>query len=97
MISVETLLPYVKQGLRATTTAFDDYELTMLIRAAQQDLGVAGVIVPDEYDDLVAQAIVTYCKAEFGLPEDADRLKRAYDEKKSQLVTCTGYTDWGEA
>lgn len=83
----------VKTALRITTNAYDG-ELTELIGAAQLDLGVAGVVVPSTLDELVTRAIVTYCKCNFGLPEDYDRLKRAYDEQKAQLVTCTGYTDW---
>ena len=84
----------VKMALRISTTAYDD-ELTDLMAAAQQDLGVAGVIIPEELDALVTWAIITYCKVHFGLPDDADRLKRSYDEQKAQLVTCTGYTEWG--
>ncbi|MBQ2212024.1 MAG: DNA-packaging protein [Ruminococcus sp.] len=72
---------------------FDD-ELNRLINAAQLDLGVAGVVVPAPLDDLVKTAVCTYCKFNFGIPEDAERLKRSYDEQKAQLVTCTGYTDW---
>lgn len=84
----------VKTALRISTTAYDD-ELTDLMAAAQLDLGVAGVVIPEELDALVARAIITYCKVHFGLPDDADRLKRSYDEQKAQLVTCTGYTEWG--
>lgn len=83
----------VKMALRIGTDAFDD-ELTDLIAAAQLDLGVAGVIVPETLDELVTRAVVTYCKMSFGLPEDYDKLKKSYDEQKAQLVTCTGYTDW---
>ena len=88
------MLEKVKTALRIKTNAYDD-ELTDLIASAQLDLGVAGVIVPDDVDVLVTRAIITYCKMHFGLPEDADRLKRSYDEQKAQLVTCTGYTEWG--
>ncbi len=88
------MLEKVKTALRIKTNAYDD-ELTDLIASAQLDLGVAGVIVPDDVDALVIRAIITYCKMHFGLPEDADRLKRSYDEQKAQLVTCTGYTEWG--
>lgn len=85
----------VKVALRITTTAYDS-ELTYLIAAAELDLGVAGVVVPDPLDALVERAVITYCKLHFGIPEDADRLKRSYDEQKAQLVTATGYTDWGD-
>ena len=90
------MLEKVKTALRITTTAYDD-ELTDLITSAQLDLGVAGVVLLETIDALVTRAIITYCKVHFGLPEDADRLKASYDEQKAQLVTCTGYTDWGEA
>lgn len=87
------MLDKVKMALRISTDALDS-ELSDLISAAQQDLGIAGVIVPEELDAIVSQAIITYCKMSFGLPEDADRLKRSYDEQKAQLSTATGYTDW---
>ena len=89
-------LDNVKMALRITTTAYDS-ELTYLIAAAELDLGVAGVVVPDTLDALVERAIITYCKVNFGIPEDAERLKRSYDEQKAQLVTATGYTNWGDA
>ena len=88
-------LDNVKMALRITTTAYDS-ELTYLIAAAELDLGVAGVVVPDTLDALVERAIITYCKVNFGIPEDAERLKRSYDEQKAQLVTATGYTNWGD-
>lgn len=83
----------VKTALRITVDNYDA-ELTELIDAAKLDLGVAGVVLPGALDALVTRAVVTYCKMSFGLPEDYDRLKAAYDEQKAQLVTCTGYTDW---
>lgn len=86
-------LDKVKTRLRITTTAFD-VELVDLIAAAEADLGIAGVIVPDTLDEICLMAVSTYCKMNFGLPEDYDRLKRSYDEQKAQLVTATGYTDW---
>lgn len=89
-------LDKVKMALRITTSAYND-ELTDLIEAAKLDLGIAGVILPSTLDELCDRAIITYCKMHFGLPEDADRLKRSYDEQKAQLVTATGYTDWGDA
>lgn len=89
------MLEKVKTALRITTDRYDE-ELNDLIEAAQLDLGVAGVTIPEEIDALVRKAVVTYCKMSFGLPEDYDRLKRSYDEQKAQLATCTGYTTWTE-
>lgn len=90
------LLDDVKLALRLTTSAYD-IELSDLIMAGLSDLGVAGVINEDTDDALVKRAIVTYCKIHFGSPSDFDRLKRIYDEQKAQLVTATGYTNWGDA
>lgn len=87
------MLDKVKMALRISTDAFDQ-ELKDLIAAAQQDLGIAGVIVPETMNEIVTRAIITYCKLSFGLPEDYDRLKRSYDEQKAQLSNATGYTDW---
>ena len=90
------MLEKVKMALRVSTDALDD-ELNDLIAAGQLDLGIAGVVLPDTLDAICTRAIITYCKMHFGLPEDADRLKKSYDEQKAQLVTATGYTDWLEA
>ena len=90
------MLSEVKTALRIKTNKYDS-ELTGLIAAAQLDMGIAGVVLPDELDELVKQAVITYCKMRFGLPEDYDRLKKSYDEQKAQLSTATGYTNWGEA
>lgn len=90
------MLEQVKLALRISTTAYDT-ELTYLIEAAKLDLGIAGVVLPEELDALAQKAVITYCKMSFGLPEDYDRLKKSYDEQKAQLVTATGYTNWGDA
>lgn len=95
MATSEQLLK-VRLALRITTNAYDD-EIVELIDAAEQDLQIAGVVIPDSLDSIVNTAIVTYVKMRFGQPEDYDRLKSAYDEQKAQLVTATGYTDWGGA
>ena len=81
----------VKLALRITTDAFDS-EITDLIAAACADLGVVGVSVESTTTDaLLTRAIITYCRLNFGSPDDYDRLKRSYDEQKAQLITCTGY------
>jgi phage tail sheath gpL-like len=89
-----TTLESVKLALRISTAAFDA-ELNTLIQAALMDMGVAGVTESDETNALILRAVITYCKANFGEPDEYDRLKRSYDEQKAQLVTATGYTEWG--
>mgnify|MGYP007000482864 CR=1 FL=1 len=89
------MLEKVKLALRITTTAFDR-EIEDLIAAALADLGIAGIINETQDDPLIIRAVVTFCKANFGEPDEYDRLKTAYDEQKAQLQMATGYTDWGE-
>lgn len=92
-----TMLEYVKLALRLTVNAYDS-ELNDLISAAQLDLGIAGVVVPDTMDAIVRRVIITYCKLHFGGSADADydRLKASYDEQKAQLSMATGWTNWGD-
>lgn len=91
-----TLLEKVRHALRISVSnneAIND-ELTDLIAAAKLDLGIAGVVVPEELNEIVQKAIITYCKMSFGIPEDYDKLKSSYDEQKAQLSNATGYTVW---
>lgn len=88
-------LASVKLALRITTDAFDE-ELTDLIGAALIDLRQAGITNQDATDKMIKRAVVTFCKLNFGQPDDYDRLKRSYDEQKAQLGMATGYTNWGE-
>lgn len=82
------MLERVRLALRITTTAYDQ-ELVRLIDAAMRDIGILGIVVGD--DALVNQAIITYCRMNFGSPDDYDRLKKSYDEQKAQLLSATGY------
>lgn len=76
-----------------STNAFDS-EVERLLKAAIQDLGCAGVVLPAEATELAAQACITYFLANFGEPDRYEDLKRSYDEQKAQLRTRTGYTIW---
>lgn len=87
------MLDKVKLALRITSSVFDS-ELTDLIASAKLDLGIAGVTLPTTLDEICTTAIITYCKMNFGNPENYDRLKKAYDEQKAQLSMATGYTTW---
>lgn len=90
------MLQAVKLALRITTEAFDS-ELNDLIGAALIDLNQAGVSNVDTTDPMIKRAVITFCKLNFGQPDDYDRLKKAYDEQKAQLGMATGYTTWTEA
>ena len=82
-----------KLAKRMTTDAFDT-EVASLLEAAELDLGVAGVEVPEKANPLVLRAKITYFLMHFGEPDNYERLKASYDEQKAQLATCTGFTDW---
>lgn len=85
------MLEKVKTALRITTDAFDG-EIEDLIAAACADLGIVGVeAVATTADALLIRAVITYCRANFGSPDDYERLKRSYDEQKAQLITADGY------
>lgn len=90
---METLLAKVKVALRIVTEDFDG-ELTDLINAALLDMNLAGVNETELTDPLIIRAVITYCKANFGEPDQYDRLKKSYDEQKAQLGMATGYTTW---
>ncbi len=89
------MLEKVRLALRITSTAYDE-DLNGLIDAALADLGLAGVLSDQVTSPLIQRAVITYCRCHFGSPADYDRLKASYDEQKAQLMTATGYTDWGE-
>lgn len=93
------LIDDVKIALRLTTNDLDS-SVTLLIGAAFADLGLAGVkgdtVIPNTEDPLIKQAVITYCRANFGQPDDYADLKASYDEQKAQLGMATGYTDWGD-
>lgn len=95
-MATDTTLSGVKLALRITVTDYDS-ELSDLILAAKQDLGVAGVVLPAELDSIVRRAVITYCKMHFSSMTLAEysHIKASYDEQKAQLATCTGYTVWG--
>lgn len=93
---METILEKVKLALRLSENDFDD-ELTDLINACVLDLGIAGVETIELTDSLIIRAIITFCKVNFGEPDEYERLKASYDEQKAQLGMATGYTRWTEA
>lgn len=94
------LLDDVKVACRVTSTAFDT-ELTDLISSAFADLGITDIkpelLTETEIEPLIKQAVITYCRMNFGLQSDNfyNRLKASYDEQKSQLLMSSTYADWG--
>ena len=89
------MLDEIRKAMRITAHEYDA-ELEGLEEAAKLDLQLAGVVT-DSMDALIKRAVITYCKMNFGEPENYEQLKRSYDEQKAQLSMATGYTDWGNA
>lgn len=89
------MLQAIKLAMGITATEYDE-EICGLIRAAKNDLRIAGVESELSNDPLILQAVKTYCRAHFRSPGDYDRLKAAYDEQKAQLMVATGYTKYKE-
>lgn len=92
------LLDSTKLAMRITATEYDA-EITRLINAACADLGIVNVeATSDTEDSLLIQAVITYCRLNFGTPEDYEHLKASYDEQKAQLISNSSYglKDWVE-
>lgn len=83
------MLERVKLALRLKTNAFDD-EITDIIAACVQDLGIAGVdassVQAPEIAPLINRAVILYAKAEFGNNNpDAEKYREAYIGLKTYL------------
>lgn len=95
------LLDDVKVACRVASTAFDN-ELNDLISSALLDLGIVDIqkalLVSEDPTPLIKQAVITYCKMNFGFQSDGyyARLKASYDEQKAQLLMSSEFTDWGD-
>lgn len=94
-----TLLADVKTALRVTTDDLDS-DITILINAALADLQLVGIdgdtVIESTTDPLIQRAVITFCRANFGQPDDYDKMKASYDEQKAQLWMATNYTDFGD-
>lgn len=84
---MSTILNDVKLALRIKNNAFDE-EINDLIESAKLDLGLSGVTIILEEDQLIKQAIKLYCKANFGYSEDSEKFAKAYEGLRTAI--CLG-------
>lgn len=87
------MLEKVKLALRISTNTFDS-EIMELIQAAQDDLSLAGVVLPEgwENDSLINMAITIFCKANFGIANaDSSKYQRSYTMLKTRLLISGDY------
>lgn len=96
MMTVTTeLIALAKDVLRIDPADTDyDAEISFWLNAGLLNLGVAGVVVPTEADDLIKAALMVYLQMNFGEPSDPDRLMQVYNMYRGELSHATGYTDW---
>ena len=91
-----TILAAVKTSLRiaAATTLFDN-DLNELIAAAKKDLITGGVILDNENEPLVRQAIKFYCRANFqnGDSKERELYYDRFERLKIQLGQCQLYRE----
>lgn len=92
---MSTIQESVKTALRISNSSFDN-EIDDLISAAKDDMKLAGITNIDEATPLIRRAIITYCRLNFGQPDDYDRLKESYDEQKKQLTMSSDFRDYGD-
>lgn len=73
-----------------------EYLVTMLQQKIYIDDEMALQIFDEQLpaSPQVLQAIIAYCKWQFGFNGDAERWEAIYHEKLAQLKTMTGFTDW---
>lgn len=92
------LLVKAKTTLRITTNAFDA-EISDIIEAAYYDLVTRGVIIEttdSTISPLILRAVLTYVRWHFGEPENPERLRESYIEQRGQLMSTSGFTNWGD-
>ena len=89
------LLDKAKTALRIKTDAFDQ-EIMDIIMSGYLELQTRGVLVGNKgHSPMVVRALMTYVRLQFGDPENPERLKDSYENQLGQLMTTSGYTNWG--
>lgn len=83
----QDMIKAVKLSLRLSTVAFDD-EIAMLIDSCTLDLQGAGVSISSTNSALITQAIVFYCKGNFG--DGDDRFIQQYEKLRDAIANRKG-------
>lgn len=88
------MLEAVKLALRIKTKAFDP-ELSALIDTAVAEIRAAGVEI-SAVDPRQNQAVILYCKANFGDIEHAERFQQAFERLRTAMALDHGETEAAE-
>ena len=87
------MLDKIKLSLRMSGDDFDS-EITDLILACKCDLKSAGVVVQEESNPLIIQAVTLYCKGYFGYDNvDSEKFLRSYELLKTSLSLLSEYRE----
>ncbi len=81
------MLEAVRTALRIKSHAFDA-ELSDLIYACIADLKTAGVDNASAQDRLYRQAVILYCKANFGFSADSEKYDARYQSLKITMANA---------
>lgn len=85
------LLDDVKLSLRISNVVYDS-EIQDLIDECKADLVLCGVLKIIDTDTLIKKAIITYCKANFGLNNsDSEKLNQSYEAIRNHLSMSIDY------
>lgn len=90
------LCEMVKMRIRVKTSVFDDAEVQPLIDTCLKDLTRVG-ITAEQDDPLVIQAVVFYCKANFGFSDDQERYQKAYESLRDSMAMSGEYGGGSDA
>lgn len=83
------LIERLKKRIRAMSDAADE-EVDDLVQSCRKELEIAGVY-GDESDPTYYQAIVLYCKANYGYDEDTDRFGIAFRNLRDSMNLSGDY------
>lgn len=84
-----TIIEKIRDRLRITTNSLD-FEIEDLIGACKKELEVGGVY-GEESDDLYFQAIVIYCKANFGYSDNSEKFSRLFYALRDAMALSGDY------
>lgn len=82
------IIEKLKKRIRAK--AAPDEEIKDLVNTCKKELEIAGVY-GDENDPTYYQAIVLYCKANYGYDENTERFERAFSSLRDAMSLSGDY------
>lgn len=83
-------LKELKSRIRVKADTADE-EIKGLVAACESDMRMRG-IYGTEADPLYAQAIVLYCKANYGYDDNTERFREAYESLRDSMALSGDYS-----